>query len=382
LRTIRRCGRRGGWRSRSCALALLLTLGAVLPTALSPYLLPFRAEAAGPTATITVALSPSSIVADGVSTSTATASLRFGGSPLPGQTVVFASSDSGIHFGPTIDNLDGTYAATLTSSTSVGAATITATSGWAGQMASGQATLTQIPGPAKSIALTVAPSSIIADATSLATATATVADAYGNPVRTDTVVFVSSDPHEQVMEVANNGNGTYSAVIRSSTTPGHVAIEATDTAANLSAHSELRQTASGSTAGASTLSQVTMQWAFHYTPTYTNVLYLAVDGASPGTSVLVNCHGGGCPFAKHLTLVSIARRCVRKAKRRCASNGTVDLTPEFRKHRLQSGSHITIAITQPQSMGKYYRFTVRAGHAPRLQVTCLVPGATRRGAPC
>ena len=186
-----------------------------------------------------MSLSPSSIVADGVSSSRVTATLSF---PLPGQTVVFSSTDSGIRFGPTIDNLNGTYTATLTSSTTAGTPTITATSSWMGQQISGSASLTQTPGPAKNMTLSVEPGSIVADGTSYAVATATVTDAYGNPVSTDAVAFSSTDPLEEVVGVASGGNGTYRALIRSSTTPGEAVITATDTTANLSVSSELSQT--------------------------------------------------------------------------------------------------------------------------------------------
>ena len=96
------------------------------------------------------------------------------------------------------------------------------------------------------MALSLAPQSVIADGSSYTTATATVADAHGNPVPTDTVVFSSSDRGERVLQVADNGNGTYSALIRSSGTPGPVTLTATDTSANLSVQSQLTQTANGS----------------------------------------------------------------------------------------------------------------------------------------
>ena len=284
-----------GWQSGRRPLALWFVLAAVLAISLSAYLLSTRAAAAGPTETITVTLSPSGIVADGVSTSTATAVLRFGAGLLAGQTVVFSSSDSGIHFGPTIDNLDGTYTAMLSSSTAVGAPTIVATSQWAGQTASGRATLTQTPGPAKNMTLSLEPQSIIADGRSYTTATAIVADAHGNPVPTDRVIFSSSDPREEITATASNGNGIYSALIKSSTTPGQVAIQATDADANLTARSVLSQVAGGSL-----LSLVAMQWTFHYTPAYTKVRYLSVIGAPVGASVVIDCHGRGCPFTEHI----------------------------------------------------------------------------------
>ena len=71
------------------------------------------------------------------------------------------------------------------------------------------ATLTQAPRPAKHISLSLQPGSITADGSSSTTATATVADAHGNPVPTDAVVFSSTDPGEKVLQVTNNRNGTY-----------------------------------------------------------------------------------------------------------------------------------------------------------------------------
>jgi invasin-like protein len=377
VRRIRHYARGGVSLPCRWRLTLWFMLGAVLSIALSMYLPPVGAEAARPAETITVTLSPSSIVADGVSTSTATATLRFGGAPLTGQTVAFSSSDSGIRFGPPIDNLDGTYSATLTSSTAVGTPTIMSSSRWAARTVSGTAILTQTPGPAKSIALSLAPPSIIADGASFTTATAIVADAYGNRIPTDTVVFSSSDPRDKVTDVANSGTGMYSAVITSSTTPGQVAIQATDTTAKLSVLSELSQTAGGSM-----LTVVTMQWRFHYTPAYTTVLSLVVNGAPAGATVLINCRGRGCPFTKHLTVIATKERCASKVKRRCAANGPIDLTPAFQKHNLQAGTRIAVAIIRPHSIGKYYMFDMRRGRAPRVQVACLTPGVTRPGVPC
>src|SRR5207253_1989602 len=48
----------------------------------------------------------------------------------------------------------------------------------------------------------------------------------------------------------------------------------------------------------------TMQWAFYFTPKYTLVRNLVVNGVSPGAKVVVRCQGHGCPFAKHATLLT------------------------------------------------------------------------------
>jgi adhesin/invasin len=99
----------------------------------------------GPATSVSVQLAPNPIVANGSSTSTATATVRDANlNPVPGDTLGFSASDSGIHFSSVTDHGDGTYTATLTSSTTVGSPTITATDN-AGP--SGQATLTQAGNP-------------------------------------------------------------------------------------------------------------------------------------------------------------------------------------------------------------------------------------------
>ena len=554
-----------------------------LSTVVSWWLLGAGAEAAAAAEKVTLTLAPSSIVADGTSTSIATATISQGAKRVSGHTVAFSSSDPGIHFStPIVKTTNGTYTATLTSSSTAGTPTITATDTSVKPPASGQAVLTQTPGPAKNITLSLEPGSIVADGSSYTTATATIADAHGNPVATDKVVFSSTDPGESFLQVANNGNGTYSALIKSSTTPGEVTISATDTTVNVRANANLNQTAGGSAlslvafpsaavtnedvtlfavansnagspsgtitfanrgapiagcvakpitpssptatcqtafaaststeqltavfapnaasnvagstgtatvtvspdststslgvsqtvnAGAGTtysasvtppptrpgpvepsgsveffdggqpiascLRQTltnggatctvayaatgthsitaryggdanfkgstsppepvsvvpvpvhvlgtvtsTMQWSFYYTPTYTKVLGLVVNGASPGGTVLINCRGRGCPFAKRATAVTKTRRCGSHGRQRCLTHGRINLGPALANHRFRVGARINVDIIRPGWIGKYYMFTVRSSRGPKIQIACLAPGGTRPGAGC
>jgi len=97
-----------------------------------------------PAATVDVSLSPSSIAANGTSTSTATATATdASGHPVSGDAVSFSSSDSAEKIGTVTKNPDGTYTATITSSTTVGTPTITATDISVSPAVSGNATLTQ-----------------------------------------------------------------------------------------------------------------------------------------------------------------------------------------------------------------------------------------------
>lgn len=200
--------------------------------------------------TISVSVDPKVIVANGVSTSTATAYLTIGSSGdnpcgdsagpcySTGGSVTFSSSDAkekvsattnppGQQGGPfTTDASQAGYTATVTSSTTAEVATITATdtiTGLASQLPaqnptiSASTSLTQIAGPAAKITLALQPGSIVANGTSASLATATVTDAFGNRVSFDHVTFASSDSGEKVGTVTDHSNGTYTAYIVSST---------------------------------------------------------------------------------------------------------------------------------------------------------------------
>jgi Bacterial Ig-like domain (group 3) len=125
----------------------------------------------------------------------------------------------------------------------------------------------------------------------------------------------------------------------------------------------------------------TMQWTFDSTSTYTKVLRLVVNGAS-GSTVTMSCHDRGCPFARKAMLVAKTRRCAQKPTHTCPARGTIDLAPRFLNRRLSVGAQITVVITRPGWIGKYYQFTVRAGRPPHVQIACLAPGAIRPGFAC
>jgi len=130
----------------------------------------------------------------------------------------------------------------------------------------------------------------------------------------------------------------------------------------------------------------TMQWTFNVTPSYTGVLGLLIDSVSPGTNVLVRCHGRGCPFARQATTIRRSKRCVAesKGKVKCTEirSTNVDLESGFRRRRLREGAQIAIFLTRPQWIGKYYQFTIRAGAPPRIRIACLAPGSTAPGVGC
>jgi hypothetical protein len=111
----------------------------------------------------------------------------------------------------------------------------------------------------------------------------------------------------------------------------------------------------------------TLGWKISYHPHYSEVIGLEAFAVAKGTSILVECHGKGCPFAKwHLT----------KAAR------AIDLLPRFRHHRLRAGTRITVRLTRRSWVGKYYSFTIRAGRAPTIKTACLAPGRVKPGVGC
>jgi hypothetical protein len=126
----------------------------------------------------------------------------------------------------------------------------------------------------------------------------------------------------------------------------------------------------------------TMQWTFHYTPSYTQIRALVVNGVPARATVIVKCHGGGCPFAHRRLVLARMRRCGPKTSGMCLTHGSFNLTPGFATRRLAVGTQITIVIGRAQWIGKYYAFTVRARRAPRISISCLAPGATKPGQGC
>ena len=126
----------------------------------------------------------------------------------------------------------------------------------------------------------------------------------------------------------------------------------------------------------------TIEWVFYYTPTYTQVRNLVVNQVPSDADVLVSCGGRVCPFAHHSSVLTKRTRC-GKIVRMCFTRGhSFNITPGFRHRRLPVGTWITVEVIRPNWIGKYYRFTVRAGRGPRFQIACLAPGASVPGAGC
>ncbi|MCH8992648.1 MAG: S-layer protein, partial [Acidobacteria bacterium] len=186
----------------------------------------------GTTSLITAA--PTSIVADGATTSTITVQLKdaFSNNLDSGGDTVELATDLGT-LGSVTDNSNGTYTATLTSATTTGTATITGTVNAAA--ITDTETVTLIPGAADATTslITAAPTSIVADGATTSTITIQLKDAFINNLDSggDTVVLATD--LGTLGSVTDNTNGTYTATLTSATTTGTATITGTVNAAGI-----------------------------------------------------------------------------------------------------------------------------------------------------
>jgi hypothetical protein len=127
-----------------------------------------------------------------------------------------------------------------------------------------------------------------------------------------------------------------------------------------------------------------MQWTFFYAPSYTKVLVFAFTQVPVGGSVLVACHGHGCPFARTSVVVRKAKACRRTAKHRCTPQqpAAFNLAGRFRFRHLALGTRITVQIVLGGWVGKYYSFTVQRHRTPSVKIACLAPGSSQPGLGC
>jgi adhesin/invasin len=160
-----------------------------------------------------ITASPTSIVADGVATSTITVQLKdaFNNDLTSGGDTVALATDLG-SLGSVTDNSNGSYTATLTS-TVTGTATITGTVNAAA--ITDTATVTLTPGAADGTTslITATPTSMVADGAATSTITVQLKDANSNNLTSggDTVALATD---LGIMgSVTDNSDGTYTATL-------------------------------------------------------------------------------------------------------------------------------------------------------------------------
>lgn len=123
-------------------------------------------------------------------------------------------------------------------------------------------------------------------------------------------------------------------------------------------------------------------WTFRFTPTYTTVLGLTVTGLYEGSDVVVGCQGKGCPFRSENFPVLRPKICPPSRPALSCPPNNFFLTKYFTGRRLAIGAQLTIVISHPGYIGKYYSFTVQARKSPALEIACLAPGSTVPGVGC
>ncbi len=189
------------------------------------------------TSEVALSFEPPTMIADGKSTSTVTATATDDeGNPVSGEDLAFSSSDPDQQIGAVTDNGDGTYSATITASTTVGKATITASDLSVDPVFSGQGTLEQIAGPPAHLSLSLSPSTMVADGHSTSLATVEVTDAGGHPAAIppppvpcgcSPVTLTSSDGGDQIGPVTEGeDDSTFLVPITASTKAGTATVSA------------------------------------------------------------------------------------------------------------------------------------------------------------
>lgn len=180
---------------------------------------------AGPVTQVGVGVADSTLVSSGEDSTTVTATATLAdGTPVPGLEVLFDSTDPAHALGPVTDHGDGTYSSTLTGSTTVGVATVTATARGSVREhdVSGTTSVTT-----EGYELRVEPlNDLVGTGTDEVTVRAKATSAGDVGVDALGVTFTSTDPGHVFGAVTDHGDGTYSATLTGSTTVGAATISA------------------------------------------------------------------------------------------------------------------------------------------------------------
>jgi len=219
---------------------------------------------------VTITASPSTLQADGVSTSTITVNVTKGGTAVNADPVllVLSANPTGSCGTITTPNpantaASGTVTFTYKSSTTAGICTITATEADSGN--TGTTTITQTSN--NKVVVAAAPASVPADGHSTSTLTVTVTGPTGTPVSGDTVSFtVAGFPSSVCSTAPANGTTNASGVVTATYVAGSVVGFCTITATE----------SAKSATGTATVDQTT-------TPAPANSPYVVTVVASPAT---------------------------------------------------------------------------------------------------
>ncbi len=172
---------------------------------------------------VDLAAAPATLVADGVSASTITATVTTGVTPQAGETVTFTTSLGSLNPLVGVTNASGVVTTTLTSTTTLGIATITAST----DLVADATTVAFIAGPPASVLVNATPDILPANGVSLSHVAALVTDNFGNPVSGVTVTFTATLGIIQPITATTDISGLATTVFTVGTITGTATITAT-----------------------------------------------------------------------------------------------------------------------------------------------------------
>ncbi len=166
-----------------------------------------------------ITANPSSIPANGTSTSTITVQARdtLGNNMTTGGAAINLNASAGALGGVT-DNANGTYTAMLTSASSPGTATITGTMNGSAIGYSTNVIFVGLASAANTV-ITANPGSLVANGSSTATVTVQAKDSFGKNLLTSGGTVVLNTTSGTLGAVTDNNNGTYTAILTSPNIP-------------------------------------------------------------------------------------------------------------------------------------------------------------------
>jgi hypothetical protein len=115
-------------------------------------------------------------------------------------------------------------------------------------------------------------------------------------------------------------------------------------------------------------------WGFKFEGATTHVESLVAGHVPPRATIRVLCRGAGCRSASRTIRPANKPICQRKSCRKSRRHETtVDLTGIFRGRSLHPGTVLEIAISERDTIGRGFVFTMRNGRSPSELAGCLAP---------
>jgi hypothetical protein len=116
-------------------------------------------------------------------------------------------------------------------------------------------------------------------------------------------------------------------------------------------------------------------WGFKPEGESTSVESLVAGHIPPRATIRVLCHGSGCRSASRIVHPGNKPACPHEScrRKRERSETTVDLTGLFHGWALHAGTVLEVAISERDSIGRGFVFTMRNGRGPSEVVGCLAP---------